>query len=231
MKTSLPRSEQIDIQRIYDTVEHHVTLDSSDWEPSAEGTTDPRWKRNVRNILQHRKTTSEVIWLGNGVYMIPPSRDPSVVNSTLPGRSKMTKEEFTRLQIARSEVGNRGEEFVVAYERNKLAKAGRTDLAARVVRTSLTNVGAGYDVESLDSQGRQKFIEVKTTVGHGSVFEWSGNEYEVAKELGDRYWIYCVRDIGNNPVVLEIQNPASRVGSELDVRPNSYVVRLVKNLD
>jgi hypothetical protein len=41
---------------IYRLVETHASLTASDWEPQAAGSKGTRWKRNVRNVLQKRKS-------------------------------------------------------------------------------------------------------------------------------------------------------------------------------
>jgi hypothetical protein len=57
-----------------------------------------------------------------------------------------------------------GELAALAYEKNRLIKAGRSDLADRVRHTSVVlGDGAGYDIDSFDESGNSLFIEVKTT--------------------------------------------------------------------
>jgi hypothetical protein len=229
MQDYLPKSEQVEINQIYEVVSNHVTLELDDWEPAAKGSrSDPRWRRNIRNILQHRKLTSDILWLGNGMYMMPPSTDSATINSSVPSGHKISKRDFEKLQITRAEIGEKGENHTLEYERSKLAKAGRADLAQMVTRVSLIDVGAGYDIKSFEIDGQEKYIEVKTTMGYGRMFEWSSNEYEVAKTLGNQYWIYQIRDIGDKPKVLEIQDPISKVGTFMEIRPNSYLVRVTQ---
>lgn len=228
IQDNLPRSEWIDIGQIYKVVNDNLVLQPDDMLPSAPGgTTDLRWRRNVRNVLQQRKQTSEIVWRGNGVYMLPPSTNSLVINSSVPNRGNFSKEQFEKLQIARWEIGDKGERYVVECEKNRLTKGGRSDLAGRIIRVSLVNVGAGYDIQTFDLDGKERYVEVKTSMGSRLVFEWSSNEFEVAKTQGKRYWIYCVRDIGGTPTVTEIHDPASKVGHSLDVKPNSYIVKVL----
>jgi hypothetical protein len=57
-----------------------------------------------------------------------------------------------------------GEEFVVQYERWRLIQHGHERLADRIERTSKNRGdGAGYDILSFEDDGRERFIEVKTT--------------------------------------------------------------------
>ena len=47
---------------IYAAVESFVVLDAEDYEPEAPGSFQPKWKRNVRNVLQSRKSRGDVQW-------------------------------------------------------------------------------------------------------------------------------------------------------------------------
>jgi hypothetical protein len=63
-------------------------------------------------------------------------------------------------------LGKAGEAFVLDVERQKLAKAGRPDLARKIRWVSAEQSdGAGYDILSFDPTGQKRLIEVKTTNG------------------------------------------------------------------
>lgn len=76
------------------------------------------------------------------------------------------------------QLGLRGELLVLAQEIATLKNAGRDDLAQKVVHVSISvGDGAGYDVQSFFPDGRQHYIEVKTTQGKaGTPFFISPNE-------------------------------------------------------
>ena len=94
-----------------------------------------------------------------------------------------------QIQERRKEIGRQGEEFVVDYERKKLVEAGNLELATRVKRISIDDIGAGYDVLSFTTTGEEKHIEVKTTIGTGYSFEITINEINKSKNLPN-YFIY-----------------------------------------
>jgi putative restriction endonuclease len=71
MRAHLPRDRWISLDDIYNAVRHHVTLSPEDLQPAARGNSQERWQRNVRNILQHRKKTFELLWAGDARYMLP----------------------------------------------------------------------------------------------------------------------------------------------------------------
>lgn len=95
-------------------------------------------------------------------------------------------------------LGRAGEERVLVHERASLRAAGRTDLAERIRWVShLDSDGAGYDILSFDTAGRDWLIEVKTTNGwERTPFHITRNELAVAEERrGD--W-HLVRLCGRN---------------------------------
>jgi hypothetical protein len=75
MHRRLPKNEWVGLQDIYILIEKEIDLVPDDFEPAAPTTPTPRWQRNVRNILQYRKGTEEIIWSGDARYMIPLTTD------------------------------------------------------------------------------------------------------------------------------------------------------------
>ncbi len=68
MQMSWKKGEVLDLQEIYRIVERGINLEEDDFEPSAPSTNEPKWQRRVRNILQYRKGTGDIEWLGDGKY-------------------------------------------------------------------------------------------------------------------------------------------------------------------
>jgi len=58
----LPRRQWVSLEDIYLLVETHLTLDKEDIEPQSPTSSIPKWKRNVRNVLQYRKRNGEIEW-------------------------------------------------------------------------------------------------------------------------------------------------------------------------
>ena len=70
IRARLPRGRWISLDDIYVLVSSSVTLDSEDHLPQSPSSDIPKWKRNVRNVLQYRKGTGEIKWDGNACYKI-----------------------------------------------------------------------------------------------------------------------------------------------------------------
>ncbi len=66
----MPRGTWVSLQEIYQLIENHVSLDSEDFEPQSPKSDIPKWKRNVRNVLQYRKRTEEIRWNGKAGYFL-----------------------------------------------------------------------------------------------------------------------------------------------------------------
>ncbi|WP_336751763.1 DUF3883 domain-containing protein [Aeromonas hydrophila] len=91
------------------------------------------------------------------------------------------------------DLGLAGELLVMAHEQERLRDAGRNDLAARVEHVALSDSAAGYDILSFNLDGRERFIEVKTTTGPASTpFYISENEVAISRQLQERFWLYRV---------------------------------------
>ncbi|ACT13345.1 MULTISPECIES: DUF3427 domain-containing protein [Pectobacterium] len=122
-----------------------------------------------------------------------------------------------------SNLGSQGELLVLHYEKNELIKAGRADLAEKVKQVSEMNCAAGYDILSFDSDGNEKYIEVKTTMGgKNTVFYISENEVKVSKACEEKYFIYRVYnfDVKNKTYQLFTQKGAVELNFTLS--PVSY---------
>jgi len=66
----MPKGEWISLQEVYDLVSRNAQLDKEDYEPQSPTSDLPKWKRNVRNVLQYRKRIGEIEWDGDSNYRI-----------------------------------------------------------------------------------------------------------------------------------------------------------------
>jgi hypothetical protein len=89
-------------------------------------------------------------------------------------------------------LGLLGEQLVLRIEQDRLIRAGRADLAAKVRHVSLLeNDTAGYDILSYDDDGKKLFVEVKTTRGAiDSDFFISASELAFARLHSEQYRLY-----------------------------------------
>jgi hypothetical protein len=111
------------------------------------------------------------------------------------------KYDFARREAQNRRLGEQGEEFVLKLERERLTKAGRHDLADKVERVSVTKGdGIGYDIQSFEVDGSDRFIEVKTSnFAKSFPFYISANELEFSMDHAESYYLYRVFDFKKLP--------------------------------
>jgi Domain of unknown function (DUF3883) len=106
------------------------------------------------------------------------------------------------------ELGKRGEELVFNFERSRLRQE-RPDLATKVKWVSQDmGDGAGFDILSYEATGKERLIEVKTTIGsQRTPFFISSNEYDLSNEKPDKFRLVRVFDFTKKPRAFELSPP------------------------
>ena len=93
--------------------------------------------------------------------------------------ARVSRIDFVARDAANRDLGRRGEEFVLEFERKRLHDGGERDLARRIEWTAhVRGDGTGYDIQSFNSDGTSRLIEVKTT-GLGKYFPFNVTVNEV----------------------------------------------------
>ncbi|MCF7836740.1 DUF3883 domain-containing protein [Candidatus Gracilibacteria bacterium] len=121
--------------------------------------------------------------------------------------------------------GKKGEEIAFAIEQEFFESIGRKDLAQKVRHIAAEDGdGLGYDVLSFFENGKEKYIEVKsTTTSLSSSFYLSRNELGFLKEHNEDAFIYRVLISGDEP---QIKTESSREFLEKnDLIPVQYIVK------
>ena len=130
-------------------------------------------------------------------------------------------------------VGDAGERVVMSYERERLIRRGRQDLADRVRWHGPEREFCGWDVTSFDDCGNELFIEVKSSIGKViSCVNLTVNEWEAACDAArrDRYYIYIVTNALSATPNIELRNPASYVdGRQLSCEAIVYELQLIRH--
>jgi len=127
--------------------------------------------------------------------------------------AKLSLAALKRIQEMNEIYGKEAEDFVLSYEKKRIATAGK-DKKIRIISDLQCN--AGYDIVSFNtpqSTRIDRFIEVKSFTEKPTFF-WSENEVEVARIKRGEYFLYLVdRQLiakqGYEPLI--IQNPYEEV--------------------
>ena len=71
IQKTLRKDRWTPLEDLYIAVERTISLDREDFLPQAPGSSIPKWKRNVRNVLQRRKLRGDIAWDGDAHYRLP----------------------------------------------------------------------------------------------------------------------------------------------------------------
>jgi hypothetical protein len=118
-------------------------------------------------------------------------------------------------------LGRDGEELVFQFECEKLQRIDRLDLAKKVRWISEEDGdGAGYDILSFDEKGKERFLEVKTTVGSDTTpFYITRNELSFSSERPEAFRLCRVFDFSMRPRMFELEPPLTNF---VHLSPLSY---------
>jgi hypothetical protein len=176
---------------------------------------DSNKKETVSNIKIHNKETKE-------------DSEKFILKYTPPEKRYITPrkiDNWDEINKKRKETGDKGEEIAIAIERDFLESVNRRDLADKIKHVSLeTGDGLGYDILSFWENGKEKYIEVKsTTVNINSPFNISRNELNFLKEHKEDSFIYRILITEKEPEFVAIP---SYVVLEGEITATSFLVKV-----
>lgn len=131
------------------------------------------------------------------------------------------KRDYLAIESRNRSLGQAGEEFVFRYEQWRLAHIGKRDLAERVEHVSQTKGdGLGYDILSFDANGRERFIEVKTTAfGKDTPFFISKNELHFSRDAGTDFTLCRLFEFRQTPKLFSLKGALDQ---HCDLDPVTY---------
>jgi len=136
----------------------------------------------------------------------------------LPEPIRQYVERARREGIDTKAIGNMGENLVHGHECMKIKIAGRDDLI-HLIRQIPDHLGVGYDILSVESDERKRYVEVKTTISDQSIrfnqFHLTTNEWVVAESLAASYFVYRLSVSREGTRLFLIQNPVGKYKNDL----------------
>jgi hypothetical protein len=119
---------------------------------------------------------------------------------------RAVKRDYLEREAQNQSLGLAGEEFVLHFEHWRLIEDGQKRLADRVEHISQTKGdGLGYDILSFDADGKERFIEVKTTrFGRDTPFFISRGELALSKIERDKFHLYRLFEFRNSPRLFDL---------------------------
>ena len=164
-----------------------------------------------------------------GIQVDPPRpADPEIHQRRLeygipaPARGPI---DYLRQETLNRSLGDAGEALVMDFERLRLKSAGKDHLARNIEQVSRT-VGdqAGYDIRSYECNGRDRFIEVKTTrYGQHTPFYISAGELRFSNVHADSYRLYRLFAFRRTPRLFTLPGDVER---HVRLQPISYRAHL-----
>lgn len=120
---------------------------------------------------------------------------------------RATKRDYLEREAQNQSLGLAGEEFIVQFEHWRLTQLGRSRLADKVDHISQSKGdGLGYDVLSFEADGKERFIEVKTTTfGRDTPFFVSRGELALSHGAKDQFHLYRLFEFRKAPRLFDLQ--------------------------
>ena len=169
--------------------------------------------------LQNQVAVDDVL----GIRVDPPAPTPaSVGGATVSVREATTDYGVSRrssptinylhIEALNRSLGDAGEALILEFERAKLLGEGKDHLARNVEQVSKT-VGdhAGFDIHSYEANGRDRFIEVKTTrYGKLTPFYISAGEVRFSEANAQAYHLYRLFEFRQSPKLFQLPGDVGR---------------------
>lgn len=151
----------------------------------------------------------------DGILVEAPVLMHSVSSERMPyfaAQKPMLKRDYFDREARNASLGRAGEEFVVAFEQQRLHRLGLKKLADQVDHVALSKGdGMGFDVHSFDITGKDRFIEVKTTAwSKETPFFISRNELEFSKAYPKEFHLYRLFEFRKSPHLFDLHGAVER---------------------
>lgn len=144
-----------------------------------------------------------------------------------PSFTKRLKPNYAERDKTNRKLGLAGEKLVLQHLADELNALNKTELSEAIVHTSeIEGDGAGFDIQSFDSNGNVKFIEVKTTRSSNpkTPFYISSNELKFAELHANQYELIRVYDYDEKNETGKFYSLTYEALSNLLLQPQSYKV-------
>jgi hypothetical protein len=131
-----------------------------------------------------------------------PTREVVVQEPELKYKSPV-KVNYIELEQANRVVGKTGESIALEYEKWRLINSGHESLVDKIEWVSQTQGdGLGFDILSHNSNGTDRYIEVKATkLTKEAPFYFSSREYAFAKQNSPSFFLYRVFNLTTEPKI------------------------------
>lgn len=136
------------------------------------------------------------------------------------------KRDYLQREARNRSLGFAGEQLVMEYEARRLHALSARSLADRIEHVSQTRGdGLGHDILSFETDGRERFVEVKTTAYLAETpFFVSPNEADFSDAHAEQFHLYRLFDFRQSPRMFVLPGA---VGAHCRLDPVSYRATLL----
>lgn len=137
---------------------------------------------------------------------------------------RISKVNYLEQEQRNSQLGALGEQLVIEYEKWRLIHVGKANLADRIEWIARDKGdGAGFDILSRNTNGSDRYIEVKTTkLSKYTPIYISRNELKFSQANASQYFLYRVFQYGTSPKLFTKNGPLDDV---CNIEPVQYIGR------
>ncbi len=125
-------------------------------------------------------------------------------------------------------IGSQGEQIAMALEIDYLTQGGNQDLADKVKNVAKEiGDGLGYDILSYFPDGKEKYIEVKSTSkAMGQSFYMSSNELAFLQEHPEQAFIHRIFSVNDDSKESSLQILSAKEILASQIIPKEYLIKL-----
>ena len=135
-----------------------------------------------------------------------PTKQHRAAESVVSPLFRAVKRDYLEREAQNRSLGLAGEEFIVQFEHWRLIELGQPRLADKVEHVSKSKGdGLGYDILSFESDGKERFVEVKTTTfGRDTPFFVSRGELALSHGAKDQFHLYRLFEFRKAPRLFDL---------------------------
>lgn len=179
--------------------------------------------QTVATVVEARVEAVPVVGDILAIQVAPPSREKTESHLYEKAETPRTpvRRNYLELEARNQSLGRAGEEMVMQFEHERLWRAGQRALADRLEHVSRTRGDhLGYDINSFETDGRDRLIEVKTTrFGVMTPFFASRNEVGVSQAREREYQLYRLFSFQEQPKLFVL---AGALRNTCELEPVSF---------
>lgn len=147
----------------------------------------------------------------SGLLVEPPKQTLRISDPMVRAKIMPFRRDYVEREARNRRLGLAGELFVLEFEARRLHSLGKKSLADKVEHVANTRGdGLGYDILSFEEDGRESYIEVKTTANSMlTPFFISANEVRFSGEHPEEFKLARVFDFRDKPKLYVVPGSVS----------------------